>query len=503
MHSMKKTILLTLGICLQSLALMAQKEADFWYFGNNAGIQFTPTGPIALENGLLKTDEGCSVISTKEGKLLFYTDGITVWNASHKIMANGGGLKGDPSSTQSSVAIPRPKHPGEYYLFTVAATAKEDGIRYSLVDTRLNGGQGEVVQAEKNTPLATPVTEKLTAVVHRNGTDIWVIGHGWKTNEFLAYLVTENGVNTTAVSSKVGVVHDGGILNTQGYMKSNPDGTNLALALEETNVVEMFDFDNSTGIVSNPISVKLKEASYVYGVEFSPDGSLLYASAAGIGEIVQFNLQAGTPQKIQESQTLIGSSPNKEWIGAMQVASDGKIYFPIYNTPYLGTIEHPNVVGVGCEMKTNVVELKGKTSTLGLPTFTQSFFENTKTEKVTYFTGTAKKGETLVLKNVNFEFAKSTLQESSNTELMKVVALLKANPSYRIQLSGHTDNIGNKSSNMTLSQSRANAVRTFLVSKGIDASRIETKGYGSSKPVASNTTDAGRATNRRVEFVVL
>jgi len=486
-----------------SLTSFSQKEADFWYFGNNAGIQFTPTGPVALENGALSTDEGCSVISTKEGKLLFYTDGITVWNSAHKIMSNGAGLKGDPSSTQSGVAIPRPKHPGEYYLFTVAATAQVAGICYSLVDTKLNGGLGQVVQAEKNIELETPVTEKLTAVAHRNGTDIWVICHGWKNNEFLAYLVTEAGVNRTAVVSKSGMIHDGGNLNTQGYMKSNPDGSNLAVALEESDVVEMFDFDNSTGMVSNPITVKMKAQSYVYGVEFSPDGSLLYAAAAGTGEIYQFNLQAGSNDKIQASQLLVGQSPNKEWIGALQIAADGKIYFPIYKTSYLGTIEHPNVLGTGCGVKVNVVDLKGKLCTLGLPTFTQSFFENTKTEAVTYFTGTAKKGQKLVLKNVNFDFAKSTLQASSNVELMKVVAFLKANPSYKIALSGHTDNIGNKSSNLLLSQNRSIAVKEYLVSKGIAANRIETAGYGSSKPVASNSTDGGRAKNRRVEFVVL
>ncbi len=484
--------------------VFAQKETDFWYFGRNAGMQFTENGPVALENGALSTDEGCSVISSKEGKLLFYTDGITVWNSSHKVMLNGAGMLGDPSSTQSGVCIPRPKHPGEYYLFAVAATGKEAGITYSLIDTRMNGGLGQVSATEKNVQLATPVTEKMTAVQHRNGTDIWVIAHRWMSDEFIAFLVTETGVTKTPVTSKVGRIHDGGTLNTQGYMKANPDGTNLALALEETNWMEMFDFDNSTGKVSNPISVKLPDQSYIYGIEFSPNGSLLYVSAAGTGQIYQFNLQAGNNELIQKSQTLIGQSANKEWIGALQIAKDGKIYFPIYHTSYMGTIEHPNVVGVGCGMKLNTVELAGKQCTLGLPTFTQSFFENTKTATVTYFNGTnVKKGQKLVLKNVQFDFAKSTLKESSYTDLAKVVTYMKANPTVKIALYGHTDNIGNKSSNLTLSTSRANAVKDYLITKGIKADRIQTKGFGSSEPISSNSTDAGRALNRRVEFVVL
>ena len=489
---------------LVSLVTIAQKEADYWYFGRNAGIRFTTSGPVVLEDSKLSTDEGCSVISSKEGVLKFYTDGITVWNYKHEVMMNGAGLKGDPSSTQSSVAIPRPKHSGEYYLFSIAATAQPNGMCYSLVDTRRNGGLGEVIQEQKNVFIAGPVTEKMTAVAHRNGTDIWVIAHRWNSDEFLAYLVTENGVNMTPVVTKIGKVHTGSVLNTQGYMKSNPDGSNLALALEESDVVEIFDFDNSTGILSNAISVNMKPQSYVYGVEFSPDGSLLYASATGLGEIYQFNLQAGSPELVQSSQLLIGTTPNKEWVGAMQVAVDGKIYFPIYNTAFMGVIEHPNTVGMGCSMKSNVIDLKNGICTLGLPTFTQSFFENTAAKAVSYFNGTtAKKGEKLVLKNVNFDFAKSTLQANSNVELMKVVKLLKANPSYKIGVYGHTDNIGNKSSNMTLSASRANAVKAFLVANGIAESRIKTQGFGSSQPVASNSTDAGRATNRRVEFVVL
>lgn len=500
---MMKLFILTFFF-LASFAVVAQKEADYWYFGRNAGIHFTASGPVALEDSKLSTDEGCSVISSKEGVLKFYTDGITVWNSKHQIMMNGAGLKGDPSSTQSSVAIPRPKHPGEYYLFSIAATAQPNGMCYSLVDTRRNGGLGEVVQDQKNVFITSPVTEKMTAVAHRNGTDIWVIAHKWNSDEFLAYLVTENGVTTTPVITKIGKVHEGTVLNTQGYMKSNPDGSNLALALEESDLVEIFDFDNSTGILSNVISVKMKPTTYVYGVEFSPDGSLLYAAATGAGEIYQFNLQAGSPELVQASQLLVGTTPNKEWVGAMQVAVDGKIYFPIYNTSFMGVIEHPNVVGMGCEMKSNVIDLKTGVCTLGLPTFTQSFFENTAAKAVSYFNGTtAKKGEKLVLKNVNFDFAKSTLQTNSDVELMKVVKLLKTNPTYKIGVYGHTDNIGNKSSNMVLSAERAKAVKTFLVSNGIAESRIKTQGFGSSQPVASNSTDAGRATNRRVEFVVL
>ncbi len=505
---MKKiaTFLMLFITCL----VWTQNQTSWWYFGRNAGVYFGKDSVQSVVNGALTTEEGCVVIANNAGNLLFYSDGITVWNSNHEVMMNGAGLKGDPSSTQSGIAVQRPMNPSQYYLFSVAATAGASGLTYSLVDMTKDGGKGMVVQEQKNVQLATPVTEKLTSVLHRNGKHFWVLVHGWKNNEFLAYLVTENGVAPQPVVSKIGSVHEPdpatptSLLNTQGYMKANPDGTNIALALEETNVVEMFDFNSETGVVSRPISVKMPDKSYVYGVEFSADGSLLYATAAGTGELYQYNLQAGSDSLIQQSLIRVGKTPNGEWIGALQLASDGKIYFPIYQTSYLGVIEHPNLLGQGCGFKLNAIELSGKKCALGLPSFIQSYFVEKVNKQVTYFDPTkVKKGQKLILKNVYFDFNKSTLQSKSFVELDKVVGVMKAHPEYKIGLYGHTDNIGNKSYNIQLSDNRAAAVKKYLVSKGIKAERIDTKGFGSSQPVSSNDSDAGRAKNRRVEFMVL
>lgn len=495
------TILLIAGFAFIS---HSQKEASVWYFGKNAGVEFTANGVKSITNSALSTEEGCSVISDQQGKLLFYTDGITVWNRNHQPMTNGKDLKGDPSSTQSSVVIAANNVPGKYYLFTVAATAGEAGICYSVVDLTRNGGLGDVVPEKKNIPLMTPVTEKMTAVKHRNGKDSWVITHGWKNNAFFAYLVNENGVSSTPIRSDVGIVHDGEGLNTQGYMKSNPDGSNLALALEESDILEIFDFDNATGKVSFPIRIQVKPKSYIYGIEFSPSGSVLYVSAAGTGEIYQFNLQERSAEKIQASGKVIGQTQNKEWVGALQIGNDGKIYYPIYQTPYLGVIHKPEVLGVNCKMENNYIKLEKGLSTLGLPTFTQSFFREKLIEKpIVYFKETeVKLNENYVLKNIYFDFGKFDLKETSYPELNKLLALLKKNPSWKIELSGHTDNIGNKPSNIILSENRAKAVQNFLISKGISANRISIQGFGSSLPIATNETDTGRAKNRRVEFLV-
>ncbi|KUO59095.1 hypothetical protein APF79_10760 [bacterium BRH_c32] len=112
-------------------------------------------------------------------------------------------------------------------------------------------------------------------------------------------------------------------------------------------------------------------------------------------------------------------------------------------------------------------------------------------------------GTTFQLNNVYFDFNKSTLLADSYDELDRVVKFLTDNAKVEIEISGHTDNVGADKYNMELSQKRADATKAYIVSKGIASNRITTKGYGKTKPLTSNATDAGREQNRRVEFTIL
>ena len=112
-------------------------------------------------------------------------------------------------------------------------------------------------------------------------------------------------------------------------------------------------------------------------------------------------------------------------------------------------------------------------------------------------------GETIRLNNLFFDFSKSALRSESAAELERVIKLLTDNPNMVIEISGHTDNVGGDLSNNKLSFDRATAVKTYLVNKGFKATRIQVKGYGKTKPVGSNDTEAGRQENRRVEFRIL
>lgn len=111
-------------------------------------------------------------------------------------------------------------------------------------------------------------------------------------------------------------------------------------------------------------------------------------------------------------------------------------------------------------------------------------------------------GSKIALRNVFFDTGKSSLRPESNAELDRLVKLLKDVPGLKIELSGHTDNTGSAQGNITLSQDRAQAVLNYLVSKGIAQGRLTAKGYGSSKPVATNDTNEGRQLNRRTEFEI-
>ncbi|MEO6670510.1 MAG: OmpA family protein [Ferruginibacter sp.] len=111
--------------------------------------------------------------------------------------------------------------------------------------------------------------------------------------------------------------------------------------------------------------------------------------------------------------------------------------------------------------------------------------------------------KTFVLENCNFETGKATLQPESFSVLDELVAYLVRKDDEKIEVGGHTDNVGKPAANLTLSMDRANTVRAYLLTKGIDPARVTAKGYGMTVPIADNKSEDGRAQNRRTEVTVL
>jgi len=343
-----------------------------WYFGSFAGITFNSGSPVALTNGVLNTTEGVATISDNSGNLLFYTDGLTVYNRFHVIMTNGTGLFGDASSTQSAIIVQKPDEPNIYYIFTSDNDVGPNGICYSTVDMNASLGQGAVIT--KNVSLHTPSTEKLCAVRHCNNIDIWVISHDWGTNTFRAWSVNSAGVGVSTSWSNSGSVINGVSQSAYGQLKASPNGRKLAACYYGTttggiNKVELYDFDPSTGYVSN--GVTLHNQLGLYGVEFSPDGRVLYAGT-NQGLLLQWNLCAGTLPQIQSSRTTISNAG--PFIGSIQRGPDGKIYVARNNTS-LSVINNPNVVGLGCNYSDLSIPLMNRSSRMGLPNFASFYIQ--------------------------------------------------------------------------------------------------------------------------------
>lgn len=367
---------LIVGISIQA---MAQNQANNWYFGRNAGITFNTTPPTALTDGALNTSEGCASISNSAGSLLFYTDGITVYNKNHAIMPNGTGLKGDPSAAQSAIIIPKPGSTTNFYIITVPETGTV-GMCYSEVDMSLSGGMGDVIVSNKNTFMFASSSEKVTVVKHANGLYFWVIGRynvGAQSKTYISFLIDCDGVDLTSpVVSNVGTTD----AQNWGYLIASPDGTKLASASASSGI-EITDFDNLTGAISNPINLGTLNYSGVvggnYGVCFSPNNKVLYASSITNWALVQWDLTAAN---IPGSKIYLGdlggggvSRPSYRG-GALQLGPDGKIYVAETNLTSLGVIHNPNVIGAGCNLQNSAIDLAGKKCVLGLPPFIQSYF---------------------------------------------------------------------------------------------------------------------------------
>lgn len=358
-----KKLFSTITLIMLAGLLFAQQERNIWYFGFGAGLDFNSGAPTVLTNGALNTDEGCSSICDANGDLLFYTDGITIWDRTHAVMLNGTGLTGDPSSTQSGLIVKKPGSANLYYVFTI-----NTDWNYSIVDMSLNNGYGGVT-ANKNVLIYQGyVSEKQTATYHQNGTDIWVVAH--TQNEFHAHLLSPTGLNPTPVVSVVGPVHS----NLYGQMKISPQGNRIALGTYAgVTDVSLYDFDKITGQVSNNMELT-NGITQCYGLEFSPNGRWLYCSMnSAVYTICQYDLSLTNVAAIQASQTTIGNSLAEP--GGMQLGPDGKIYCTQYFNNYLGVINSPNQQGVLCDFDSAAINLGAASCGLGLPGMISKFGE--------------------------------------------------------------------------------------------------------------------------------
>ena len=353
----------------------AQKEDHIWYFGFEAGLSFHTNPPTVLLDGAMSNLEGVATISDAAGNLLFYTNGIEVWDRTHQVMPNGTGLLGDYSSSQSAVIVPAPGQPMRYYLFTLDDVEMPplQGLHYSEIDLTLNGGLGDVVPATKNTPLLSNATEKLAAVPHSNGTDYWIIAHSTNSADFYVYQLSATGLSAPQVQT-IGTPYTSFLASNTGCLEVSADGTRLAACIVLTpmgGTFDLFDFDPSTGQLSNHIALDDIGQAGAYGAEFSPSGQFLYATSTFTGgSLFQFDLSLPTAADIEASRQLIYNNNQFFYprvFGALQLAPDGKIYVAWNDTSLMSCIEHPDQPYPACNFVLNAVDLSPATCSYGLP----------------------------------------------------------------------------------------------------------------------------------------
>lgn len=372
---MKRKILLFVLVAFNVLYSFSQGQTNIWYFGDNAGLDFSSGDPVAITDGQLVTDEGCASISNENGDLLFYTDGSTVWDRNHDIMPNGTGLQGNSTSSQSAIIVPFPDDSTKYYIFCVDHNINFGGLYYSVLDLTLNGGNGDIVPSQKNIVLLASSGEKIAAVSDENG-GYWVLGYASSTGSviasydtFHAYHITSSGIDVNSVRSTYnGCATD----DSRGYLKISPDGTKIAICNQNQLHVCLHSFDTSTGIVGSEIAQLITENA-PYCAEFSASSGKMYVSSGQHSVTTTYLHQFDiTATDINATKVELHSAVEQR--AGLQLAIDGKIYFARPDRNFLGAINNPEADGLACDYVNNAVNLGSGTSQQGLPPFIQSLF---------------------------------------------------------------------------------------------------------------------------------
>jgi len=347
-----KTVNILILLLLSSLLLSSQNY-DSWVFGSNSQLRFPmETQPLG---SAMQVTEGCASISDDLGNLLFYTNGVTVWNRNHAVMFNGFGLLGGNtgSSTSAAIILKQPNTTNIYFIFVVGEMGGNPRFSYSVVDINLQAGFGEVVT--KNVIVDTNVSEKLTASRHCNGVDWWILTHTETGNTYKTYLLTPGGFNFIPVISNVGFNIIAGSTHTIGYSKFNNSGTRLTTCFYPARV-ELYNFNSNTGVISNPIVISSNTGGY--SAEFSPNDQFIYITYNSGNRLDQYNVC---------TNTTINLGTTGLFTGAAQRHRNGKIYIT-RNGGSIDVIHDPNQLGLACNRQANYLNpVAGTSYRFGLP----------------------------------------------------------------------------------------------------------------------------------------
>lgn len=333
----------------------AKKQNNVWVFGSSTGISFDGPVPTSIATVIQPAGYACASVSDGNGNLQFYTDGNTLYDKNNNVMPNGYDVTAlayylnsftfspTNNSWHGAQIIPVPGTTDKYYVFAIIdlwVTAHTGEMYYSIVDMSLNGGLGDVVPGAKgillDNNLATPL-----AGIAGNDCNMWLLAHDKNTAEFRSYNITTAGISTPVISAA-------GSSNSGTAYVMVPSPSRLKLAVGSGNNSAVFDFDPSTGIVSNPLALGLPASD----AAFSPDNSKLYLS--GGTPLYQFDLSSATPTAAVAVTPMILSN-------GLRLGPDGKVYMSgsdPYHPYSVSCLQQPNLPGAACQFDSGAVSLQ-------------------------------------------------------------------------------------------------------------------------------------------------
>lgn len=345
-------LILVCTICKQSL--FSQKIYNTWFFGYHSGLDFNTAPPTPLTNPLIEANEPpyyTSSVCDSSGQLLFFTDGIKIWNASRlEIPKPAGRWPWVPDDQVLPLICPYPANDSLYYLFTVG---KGGGINtgkflFVTVNMASSSKAGEIVNPQTPgsnnlfTVLANNAAFLLAGTTHCNQKDTWIVTIA--NGALNSFLVSADGISTTPVITGLPVAQS--TLN-DGYsnIKFSANGEKLVIPVVSKNEMLVYDFNNQTGFFSDPVLLHLPSKEFLEDVELSPAGKKLYYgsyeyemdgndySGVEFHNIFQLNLEAGSATEIENSRYRVNPFPNRSnprncpiIMRTLQLGPDGKIY---------------------------------------------------------------------------------------------------------------------------------------------------------------------------------
>lgn len=351
-----------------------KQGANFWYFGDGAGIDFNgENGPVPVTDGAIEAEEGCATVSDDNGDLLFYTNGDVIWDSEHNVMANGTNLGGDPMASQGVLAVAHGADPSLYYIFVADDISNDtSAFSYALVDMKLNNGLGDVVL--KNRKIYSKSTEKIAAQGAEN-TD--VLTHELGSNSYRRFTVNDQGINAAEYISEGSTYISNE--SATGYLKYAAGGEKVAQAYNSGGA--FVDFLRLDSLDENwqTALIDVNFGGEVYGLEFSPSTNFLYATLrnGADSKLVQIPVDDDyTIEEIQNPDSVTVADLDFE-AGAIQTGPDGQLYIAANNSGDVYTIGSPDLRfqpenGANLAATLQPFNLAGRTSRLGLPNFVQN-----------------------------------------------------------------------------------------------------------------------------------